>query len=155
MRENSNKTRSKMSCEKSYSKEKEIRFECTWREQRPHQSRAESRGSVIKLLLYIWKLPGLNLSPMTGYPDWGLSWFFPDPRGKSWDSTLNQSTTASFHIISNSSVNYYPFIRRYMVRFFKKASLNKLQKINNIAVYSDVRGPRAVCIESNQTNQKS
>jgi hypothetical protein len=36
-------------------------------------------------------------------------------------------TTASFHILYNSSLAYHTFIRRYIVRVNEKASLNKLQ----------------------------
>jgi hypothetical protein len=35
--------------------------------------------------------------------------------------------TASFHILSNSSFTYHPFIRRYIVLIAEKASLNKLE----------------------------
>jgi hypothetical protein len=37
------------------------------------------------------------------------------PPVKFWDSALNQATTASFNILSNSSLIYHYFIRRYIM----------------------------------------
>jgi hypothetical protein len=41
------------------------------------------------LLLCIREVPGSNLGPETGYPDWDFSWFFSVPPEKFRDSTLN------------------------------------------------------------------
>jgi hypothetical protein len=39
--------------------------------------------------------------------------------------------SASFHILSNSSFIYHPFVRRYIVLVSEKESLNKLQNKKN------------------------
>jgi hypothetical protein len=58
-----------------------------------------------------------------------LSWLrffvvFSDPPVTCCDSTLNEVTTASFHVLSNSSLTYHPLI---LVWVTGKALLNKLQ----------------------------
>jgi hypothetical protein len=40
-------------------------------------------------LFRIWKVPGSNLSPEAGYPDWGFSRFSSVPPDKCLDSILN------------------------------------------------------------------
>jgi hypothetical protein len=78
----------------------------------------------LTVLLSIREDLGLNLSPETGYPDWGVSWFSSVLPGK-----FRQSTFKLGHdrLLSNSLFTYRPFIRRYIVWITEKASLNKLQ----------------------------
>jgi hypothetical protein len=68
----------------------------------------------LKLLLLIREVPGSNLCPNTSYPDRGVSWFYSAPPDKYQDSALNQATTVSFHILSNSSFTCHPPIRHYI-----------------------------------------
>jgi hypothetical protein len=61
-----------------------------------------------------------------------LSWLksfalFAVSPGECWDGTVNDTTTSSFYILSNSSFTYRPFIWNYIVWVTEKASLNKLQ----------------------------
>jgi hypothetical protein len=43
--------------------------------------------------------------------------------------------TASSHILSNVSLTYHPFIRRYIVWITDKASLNELQNENGLMLF--------------------
>jgi hypothetical protein len=61
----------------------------------------------LTLLVHIQEVTGSNLSPGTGYLAW-RSWFSSVIPGKFRESTLNETTAASFHILSNSSFTY-PF----------------------------------------------
>jgi hypothetical protein len=56
----------------------------------------------LALLLRIREVSGSNLSPKTGCPDWGCSWFFSVPPGTCRYSTLTYATTDFFQILSNS-----------------------------------------------------
>jgi hypothetical protein len=61
------------------------------------------------------------------YSDYIISVVFSVHTGKLHDSALNYSTTASFHVLSNSSFIYHPFIRRYIIWVTEKSYLNKLK----------------------------
>jgi hypothetical protein len=65
----------------------------------------------ITFLLRIWELLGSYIGPETGYHNWGVLQFSSVPRDKCWDSTLHSATTASFHILSNSSFTYHLFCK--------------------------------------------
>jgi hypothetical protein len=68
----------------------------------------------ITIIQYLgWPLQNLGLD--TGYPDRDFSWLSSVPTGESRDSTLQQVTTYFFHVLSNSSFTYHPFIRRYII----------------------------------------
>jgi hypothetical protein len=83
----------------------------------------------LTLLPYIREVPGSDLSPETGYPDWDFSWFSAVPPGKCRDSTFklghDRFLPHSFQFIIHFT--YDPFVRRNMVRVTEKAPLNKLQ----------------------------
>jgi hypothetical protein len=49
------------------------------------------------LFFLVRKFSGSNLSPETGCPDWGYSWFSSVHPGKCRNRTLNQATSASVH----------------------------------------------------------
>jgi hypothetical protein len=63
----------------------------------------------------------------TGYPDWGLTWYSLIPPGKCRYSALKLGHDHCLHIISNSPLTYYPFIRCNIVRVTWRPPLNKLQ----------------------------
>jgi hypothetical protein len=67
----------------------------------------ECRSEWLTLLLRIREVSGSHLSPGTGYPDLCCSWFSSFPPGKCPDSTLNQATTVSFHILYHSPSSFH------------------------------------------------
>lgn len=81
----------------------------------------------------VQQITGSDIRSETGYPDWGLSSFFPVPPEKRQDSTLNQATSAYSHILSSSLLIEHPIIPRYSFEL-QKASLNKQQ--NNLKIPS-------------------
>jgi hypothetical protein len=56
-----------------------------------------------------------------------FSWFFSVPPSKCWDSTLKLVHDNFFHILSNLSLIYHPFIWCFIDWVTEKASLNKLE----------------------------
>jgi hypothetical protein len=64
------------------------------------------------VLIHILEVLSSNVGPDTGFPD--VFVVFLSFSRKFRDTTSNYATTASFHILSNSSI-YHPFIRRYIV----------------------------------------
>jgi hypothetical protein len=61
------------------------------------------------------------------------SWLSSAPPGKYRDSILNYTTTASFHILSNSSFTYHHFIWRYY-NLSNWKSVVKITTINTITL---------------------
>jgi hypothetical protein len=96
----------------------------------PQHGETEHTGRIVNTPASYSGDPGFKSLPVDRLPDWRLSWFTPVPPGKCWNSTLNQATTASFHILPNSSFTYRPFIRSYIVRVTEIAQLNELQTNN-------------------------
>jgi hypothetical protein len=82
----------------------------------------------LTLLLCIQEVPGSNLNPETGYPDWGFSWFSSIPTGECQDSALKLGHDCfllnPFQFIIHLS-QY--FMQYYIVWVTEKVSLNKLQ----------------------------
>jgi hypothetical protein len=70
-------------------------------------------------MLRIREVPGLNLGPETGYPVWGFSCFSSVRPGNYQDIPENQANTASSHVRPNSSFTEHPFVRRYVVCYWK------------------------------------
>jgi hypothetical protein len=66
----------------------------------------------LALLFYIRKVPGSSISQKTGYLAWGFSC-------KCRDSILNQTTTAAFHILLNSSFSYNALIGRDILSYWE------------------------------------
>jgi hypothetical protein len=85
----------------------------------------------LTFLLRTREVPGSNLGPETGYPDWGISWLSSVPPGKCRNSPVNSPTTSSVHIVFSSSFTCHPLIWRCIIRATEKALLNKLQ-INKV-----------------------
>jgi hypothetical protein len=74
-----------------------------------------------------WEVLSSNLCLEIGYPKRGLLWFFSVPPGKCLNKTLNETTTCSFHILSNSSFTYHPFIRLYMMMITSTGETSSLK----------------------------
>jgi hypothetical protein len=68
----------------------------------------------LTLLLRNQEVPGSNLGPKTGCPDWGFLWFFSVPPRDFRNIILNWNMAASFQILSISSFTYHPFIRLHV-----------------------------------------
>jgi hypothetical protein len=64
----------------------------------------------LALLICIWEVPGSNIGQGTEYPDSSIKYF----------PYSLQVTTASFHILTNSSFTCHPFIRRCIVLSYCK-----------------------------------
>jgi hypothetical protein len=90
---------------------------------------------IHKLRVCIREVPGLNLGPQTGYPDWGFSWFSSLPPNKCWDSTLKLGHHCFLWIIFQFIIHSSRLIRRYIVGVTAKASLNGLQKRHTNYMY--------------------
>jgi hypothetical protein len=76
----------------------------------------ERRGRVVGITASYPRDPRVQISVQTPAIPTEFLWFSSFPPGKFWDSTLNEATTASSHILFNSSLTFHPSIRRYIVR---------------------------------------
>jgi hypothetical protein len=70
-------------------------------------------GECLALLFHIQQISCSILIQESGYFDLSCLWFLSVPSSKSWDSTLNQATSASF--LSNSLLINYHIILYYTV----------------------------------------
>jgi hypothetical protein len=70
------------------------------------------------------EVPGSNIGPETGYPDWGSLWFSWVPPGECWDSTLKLDHN---RFLPNPFQSGIHFIECYIALVTEKVSLNKLQ----------------------------
>jgi hypothetical protein len=77
----------------------------------------------LTLLLRIWEVPGSNLGPETGYPDvfYGCPQSLQENAGK---YLKNEAASASPQILFDSSLTYYPNIRR-CIGFVSEKSFDK------------------------------
>jgi hypothetical protein len=69
----------------------------------------------LALFLRIREVPWTDLSPKTKYTDWGFSWPFSVFPRKFRESNLNETTTASFRILSNSLFTNHPANRHHII----------------------------------------
>jgi hypothetical protein len=78
--------------------------------------------------LCVQEFPGSYLGPEIGWPDWGILCFF-SVLLKSWDSTLNLATTASFYILSSSlSLSFHIVETALLTASLNKSQISKLIK---------------------------
>jgi hypothetical protein len=84
----------------------------------------------LTLLVSIPEVPGSNLGPKIGYPDWGVSWVSSVCPRECQDSTLKLGHEC-FHKNPFQFVTYHPIIRCCIVWVTGKVSQNKLQMYKN------------------------
>jgi hypothetical protein len=94
-----------------------------------HDDNNSKPNVVVEWLAFLFRIrqvPDSNLCPQNGYPEdfHGLFQYF---QTNNRIVHSNWATTVSYHIISNSSFTYQPFIRRYIIWVTEKASLNRLR----------------------------
>jgi hypothetical protein len=75
----------------------------------------ERHGRWLAFLLRIWEIPGSNLDPKIGYPDWGFLRFSSVSSDKCRYSAFDQVTTASFNVLSYELFTTNPIIRRCII----------------------------------------
>jgi hypothetical protein len=102
-------------------------FVCFWRT----PSQLQVPNIAVEWLTHLFRIrevPGSNLGPDTGYPDWGFSWFSSVLPGICWDNTLKLDHDRFLPHPCQLIILLSPL--HSMLWINEKASLNKLQKLS-------------------------